>query len=62
MAAGYEDSEAVAKWYYENPEQLKQIEGACLEETVVDWLAQQADVKEESISFDGLMNPMQTSK
>ena len=61
MAAGYEDSEAVTKWYYENPEQLKQIEGACLEETVVDWLAQQADVKEESISFDGLMNPMQTS-
>ena len=62
MAAGYEDSEAVTKWYYENPEQLKQIEGACLEETVVDWLAEQADVKEESISFDGLMNPMQTSK
>jgi trigger factor len=61
MAAGYEDSEAITKWYYENPEQLKQVESACLEETVVDWLAQQARVKEESISFDGLMNPMQTS-
>ena len=61
MASGYEDSEAVTKWYYENPEQLKQIEGACLEETVVDWLAEQANVSDESISFDGLMNPMQTS-
>jgi trigger factor len=62
MSAGYEDSEAVTKWYYENPEHMKQIEGACLEEVVVDWLASQAEVVNETISFDALMNPVQTTK
>ena len=62
MSAGYEDSEAVTKWYYDNPEHMKQIEGACLEEVVVDWLASQAEVVDETISFDALMNPVQTTK
>lgn len=62
MSAGYEDSEAVTKWYYENPEHMKQIEGACLEEAVVEWLASQANVVDETISFDALMNPVQTTK
>jgi trigger factor len=61
MSAGYEDSEAVTKWYYDNPEHMKQIEGACLEEAVVDWLASQAEVVDETISFDALMNPVQTT-
>ncbi len=60
MASSYEDPSAVVKWYYDNPEQLQQIEASCLEEEVVNWVAQQAAVSDESLSFDALMNPVQT--
>ena len=60
MASSYEDPSAVVKWYYDNPEQLQQIEAGCLEEEVVNWVAEQAKVSEESLSFDALMNPVQT--
>lgn len=62
MAAGYEDAAAVVKWYYENPEQLQQVEGLCLEDEVVNWVASQARVTEQSVSFDALMNPVQTGE
>jgi trigger factor len=60
MASSYEDPSAVVKWYYDNPEQLQQIEASCLEEEVVNWVAEQATVSDESVSFDALMNPVQT--
>ena len=60
MASSYEDPSAVVKWYYDNPEQLQQIEASCLEEEVVNWVADQAAVSDESVSFDALMNPVQT--
>lgn len=60
MASSYEDPSAVVKWYYDNPEQLQQIEASCLEEEVVNWVADQATVSDESVSFDALMNPVQT--
>ncbi len=60
MAASYEDPAAVVKWYYENPEQLQQIEGMCLEDEAVNWIAGKAQVTEQSVAFDALMNPVQT--
>jgi len=60
MAASYEDPAAVVKWYYDNPQQLQQIEGLCLEDEVVNWIAQRAQLTTESVSFDALMNPGQT--
>lgn len=62
MAGGYEDPSAVVKWYYENPQQLQQVEAMCLEEDAVNWIASRAKVTEASISFDGLMNPVQTGQ
>ena len=60
MAASYEDPAAVVKWYYENPQQLQQIEGMCLEDEAVNWIASSAQVTEQSVAFDALMNPVQT--
>ena len=60
MAASYEDPAAVVKWYYENPQQLQQIEGMCLEDEAVSWIAGNARVTEHSVAFDALMNPAQT--
>ena len=60
MASSYEDAAAVVKWYYDNPEQLQQVEGQVLEDAAVSWVVEQARVTTESVTFDALMNPVQT--
>lgn len=60
MASSYEDAAAVVKWYYDNPEQLQQVEGQVLEDAAVNWVVDQARVTTESVTFDALMNPVQT--
>ena len=60
MAASYEDSAAVVKWYYDDPQRLQEIEAMCLEEEAVNWLVEKAQTKDVEISFDDLMNPGQT--
>ena len=60
MASSYEDPAAVMKWYYENPQQLQQIEGMCLEDEAVNWIVGRAKVTATAIAFDALMNPVQT--
>jgi len=60
MAASYEDSAAVMKWYYEEPQRLQEIEAMCLEDEAVKWIVGRAEVSEVPISFDDLMNPVQT--
>ena len=61
IAASYEDSEAVKKWYYENQQQLQMIESQCLEQEVLNWVAEKVEVTEKIVSFDDLMDPMQTN-
>ena len=60
MAAGYEDTAAVVKWYYDDPQRLQEIEAMVLEEDAVNWLVEKAQTKDVEISFDDLMNPGQT--
>jgi len=60
MASSYDDSAAVIKWYYEDPQRLQEIEAMCLEDEAVTWIAERAQVNEVPISFDDLMNPGQT--
>jgi len=62
MASSYEDSAAVVKWYYEDPQRLQEIEAMCLEDEAVTWIADRATVSEVPISFDDLMNPGQTAQ
>jgi len=54
IAADYEDPKTVVDWYYNNKEQLSQLENVVLEEQVVDWVLDQVKVEEEQASFAGL--------
>lgn len=60
MASSYEDPAAVVKYYYDNPEHLQQVEAMCLEEEAVNWIASQAKRTQTSVTFDALMDPVQT--
>ena len=61
MAASYEQPEALVRWYYEDPRRLQEIEGVCLEEEAVKWIADQTRITDVTVSFDDLMNPRQTA-
>lgn len=57
MSKGYEDSDAYIKWHYADPERLKNIEAAVLEEQVVGRMLETATIKEQKVSFRTFMNP-----
>ncbi|MCG6886047.1 MAG: trigger factor [Proteobacteria bacterium] len=57
IAAPYEHPEEVVKWYYSDKNHLTEIESLVLEEQIVDWVMEQAEVEEKSYSFNELMNP-----
>jgi trigger factor len=56
IGENYGDVEAVARVYRGNPELMGQVETMVLEEQVVDWLVEHANVSEKPISFSELMN------
>ena len=55
LAQSYEKPEEVVQWYYSNQEMLAGVQTLIMEETVVDWVADQAKVIEKSTTFDELM-------
>ncbi len=55
VAAGYDNPEGVVNWYYAEPERLSSIESLVLEDQVVDWVTENADVTEEPTTFDEMM-------
>ena len=59
-AASYEDPSAVINWYYGDKNRLAEIEAVVLEDAVIDWVLSKAQVKEENLRFDDLMNKGQT--
>jgi len=61
IAESYEDPSQVINWFYSEPGRLNEIESQVLEEAAVESVLAKADVAEESLSFDALMNPGQTS-
>lgn len=62
LAASYEDPNEVIKWYYASKERLAKVESLVLEDQVVDWIAERAQVSERTATFDEIMNPQQTQK
>lgn len=56
MASAYPDPESILKAYRQNPEALRQVEAAVLEDQVVDHLLERANVTEQPSSFKELMN------
>ena len=51
IASQYEQPEEVVNFVYSNPQQLQQIEGAVLEDQVVDMVLESAKVEEKSQSY-----------
>jgi trigger factor len=57
LAGSYEDKDEVIAWYKSNPQQLQQIEGMVIEETVVENLLEKAKLSEETLSYEEVMSP-----
>ena len=55
LAAGYEQPDAVIKWYYEQPGRLAEIENVVVEEQVVELLLETASVKGKATGFQDLV-------
>ncbi|MEJ2646644.1 MAG: trigger factor [Gammaproteobacteria bacterium] len=61
IAASYEDPDEVVKWYQQNAEMRSGVEAMALEEQVLDWVMDQAELNEKSSSFKELMNSRKTT-
>ena len=61
-AQSYEDSSALANWYYNDKQRLAEIESLALEDEVINWISTRSKVKELVVSFDELMNKGQTNQ
>jgi len=58
MSKDYEDPDEFVRYYQSNPQLLRGIETLVMEDMVVDWIVDQAEVIETERSFDELMNAM----
>ena len=56
MSKDYEDPDEFVRYYQSNPQLLRGIETLVMEDMVVDWIVDQAEVNETERSFDDLMN------
>ena len=55
QAQSYEHPEEVVKWFYQQPDRLRDIESVVLEENVVEWALGVAKAQDKAITFDELM-------
>lgn len=55
LASTYEEPEAVVNYYYENRQLLSSVESAALEDQVVDFILDKANVTDESSSYDDIV-------
>ncbi|MFN0041181.1 MAG: trigger factor [Burkholderiales bacterium] len=54
-AQSYEKPEEVVRWYYQQPERLREVESTVLEDNVVQWVLSNAKVEDKATPFDELM-------
>lgn len=59
QAQAYEHPQEVVRWYYQQPDRLREIESMALEDNVVEWALQNAKVEDKPIAFDELMGNKQ---
>ena len=62
LAATYEDPQALLEYYRSNQQAMQTVEAAVMEEMIVDWVVDQAKVKDQKMSFSELMNPEEKPK
>jgi len=58
LASVYEDPDSVVDYYYQNPEQMLEVEQSVLEQQLVDKLVAQGQVTEKEISFFDVIKSM----
>ncbi len=61
IASTYQDPGQVVSWYYGDKQRLAEIESLVMEDEVVEWIVQNAKVREEETTFDAIMKRGQTS-
>lgn len=61
IAESYQDPSQVINWFYSEVGRLNEIESQVLEEAAVESVLSKAEVAEEMVSFDALMNPERPS-
>ncbi len=59
-AVGYEDTSEVINWYYSDKNRLAEVEALALEEEVINWIMEKAQINETELAFDALINKGQT--
>ena len=59
FSQSYEDPTEVIGWYYQDPKRLAEAKGLVLEENVVTWLLERAQVTDEPTALDQLMGNAQ---
>jgi len=55
LAQSYEKPEEVVQWYYSNQDMLAGIQTLVMEDTVVEWIAGQANTEDKPVTFEELM-------
>jgi trigger factor len=55
LAKSYEKPEEVVRWYYQQPDRLREIESMVLEDNVVQWVLDKVEVADKAVEFDALM-------
>lgn len=55
QAQSYEEPEEMVKWYYEDPERLREVESVVLEDNVVSWVLGHAKVTDKAQPFQELI-------
>lgn len=59
LAASYEEPSALIEYYKTNPQAMQTVEAAVMEEMIVDWVMDTAQVTDEPSDFNSIMNPKQ---
>ena len=57
IAQSYEDPQQVIEWYYKDQRRFAEIYSMALEYEVVDWVAAQARLDDETLHFQDMMQP-----
>ncbi len=60
QAQSYDDPSQVINWYYADKSRLAEVEAVALEEDIVNWVLDKADVSKKKMAFDEIMNNRQT--
>ncbi|MFT6430566.1 MAG: trigger factor [Halopseudomonas sp.] len=62
LASAYQEPEQVVNWYYQNEQQLAEIQSVVLEEQVVDTVLQKAQVTTKQVPYEDAVKPAQSAK